>query len=246
MAHASSRWRAWRAFFEHRADRTAPHLKRDHDYWRLPPSLARSLAVFQLGESGGGTVVEQARRTGLPGVDEDYVAALELFVAEEHRHAAMLASCVRGIGGELLTTNWTDRLFVFGRRLLGLRLKVAVLLCAEVVGIVYYRALAERLPPGHMRELLLELVADERSHLVFHCDFLNSQVRSGVDRLLFRCAWPVLIAVVGRVVLFDHRDVLRDLYITPRNVLRAWSRESERIVGHVLGAGREEASIASR
>ena len=50
----------------------------------IPATLARSLAIFQLGESGGGTVVEQARRSRLPSAGEDYAEAVALFVAEEH------------------------------------------------------------------------------------------------------------------------------------------------------------------
>lgn len=234
MEQTLQRWRDWRAFFNARKHRPTPWLKRDHDYWRLPPSLARSLAVFQLGESGGGTVVAQARRSTLPGVSDDYVAALDLFVAEEHRHAHVLASCVRGMGGPLLKTNWTNGFFVATRRLMGLRLKIVVLLCAEVVGIVYYRALAERLPPGHMRDLLLELAEDERSHLLFHGDFLTSQMRHPLTRLLFRLGWPVLTWAAARAVAHDHRHALRDLHIGRASILAQWAREAERIGEHIL------------
>ena len=100
----------------------------------MPGSLARSLAVFELGESGGGTIVEQARRSGIEAIDDDYADALALFVDEEHRHADILAICVRMLGGTLIRKNWTATLFVFARRLIGLRLKILVLLAAEWVG----------------------------------------------------------------------------------------------------------------
>ena len=133
MTGNTSPWKHFRNLFEQRVDRPLPPLKADLDYTQLPRSLARSLAVFQLGESGGGTVVSQARASGLDVVDEDYVGALQHFVAEEHRHADMLAICVRLLRGELIRTNWTAKLFVFGRRLIGLRLKILVLLAAEVL-----------------------------------------------------------------------------------------------------------------
>ena len=216
-------WAHWRERFAARQDRPLPVLETDHDYRQLPRSVARSLAVFQLGESGGGTVVDQARDSQLPGVNADYAEAVRLFVAEEHRHADILGMCVRLTGGELLRQNWTARLFVRGRRLMGLRLKVLVLLAAEVVGIVFYRQIARRLPAGVLRRWLEELVDDERMHFDFHCAFLRSQVGGRLGQLVFVCAWRLLMVAAGVAVLSDHRRTLRDLYIDPREVWQAWS-----------------------
>ena len=92
-----------------------PSLQSDIDYSDLPPSLARSLAIFQLGESGGGTIVGQAFCNQLPHLDEHYGTAMAYFVEEEHRHANILAMCVRLLGGRLIHSNWTAKLFVFAR-----------------------------------------------------------------------------------------------------------------------------------
>ncbi len=135
MESNQSRWENWAKFFALRSNRELPALELDRDYSALPASLARSLAIFQLGESGGGMIVRQALHNKLSGLDEYYAAAMALFVEEEHRHANILAMCVRLLGGTLIRGNWTARLFVFGRRLIGLRLKVTVLLAAEVVGL---------------------------------------------------------------------------------------------------------------
>ncbi len=52
--------------------------------------LAKSLAVFQLGETGdGGTLRRYAQRTNHWKGFEDYEEALDLFVKEENRHAAV-------------------------------------------------------------------------------------------------------------------------------------------------------------
>ncbi len=50
-------WRKWQQFFKNRSDRPLPELETDTDYSNLPNSLAESLAIFQLGESGGGTII---------------------------------------------------------------------------------------------------------------------------------------------------------------------------------------------
>ena len=84
-------WASWRNFFEHRSGRPLPTLRADADYSIFPASIAKSLAVFQLGESGGGSVIEQAQRNDSTGSGPEYSDAMALFVEEEHRHANILA-----------------------------------------------------------------------------------------------------------------------------------------------------------
>ncbi len=215
-------WTRWRSFFERRKDRALPPLDPKVDYAMLPRSLARSIAIFQLGESGGGTIVAQARRSKLRGIDADYAAALDLFVKEEHRHANILAMCVRLMHGELISKNWTARLFVAGRRLIGLRLKVLVLLAAEVVGICYYSAIASRLPGGPMRHWLRELADDERGHLDFHCDFLRSQTQGVVRKRVFMAVWRCVMCAAAITVMVDHRKTLHDLRLSRREIWGQW------------------------
>lgn len=226
-------WANWNEFLASRKDRQLPAIEDEQSYAGVPASVAKSLAIFQLGESGGGSVVEQARRSKIPAIDEHYADAMELFVKEEHRHAEILAICVRNLGGKLIRKNWTARLFVFTRRLIGLRMKVLVLLAAEVVGICYYHLLATRLPPSRLKSLLSQLVNDERAHLHFHCEFLRSQSNSFWRRLVFCIAWRTTMLSAAIVVLIDHRAALRDMNLTIGTVWRRWmsySNLAERLV----------------
>lgn len=235
MTYEDVNWTRWQRFFRARSERQLPTLFDPVDYTEVPESVARSLAIFQLGESGGGTIVEQARNSDIDGIDEEYVAALELFVNEEHRHAELLAICVRNLGGSLISKNWTASLFVFARRLIGLRLKVLVLLVAEVVGICYYQLLASRLPAGRLRSLLAQIVTDEHSHLRFHCCFLQTQTRTWWRRLLFTGVWRSTVIAAAVVVYLDHRAAMRDLKLSPGTVWRLWmsfSRLAEDLVAN--------------
>lgn len=234
-------WQAWRDLFASRSGRALPDLDDRQDYSRVPASVARSLAIFQLGESGGGTVVRQVHDSGIPTAGGYYADAMQLFVAEEHRHAEILAICVRNLGGSLVRRNWTADLFVFARRLFGLRLKVLVLLTAEVVGICYYHLLATRLPPSRVRSLLGQIVDDERSHLRFHCSFLRAEARNPWRRFLFTAVWRVSMRVAALVTLVDHRATLRDTGLAAGTVWRRWmtyGRLAERLV---TGRAAEEA-----
>ena len=123
MNSTAPNWTSWHSHFCSRRNRPLPETHATTDYRALPASLARSLAIFQLGESGGGTVVQQARENSAPGAGPRYAAAVDLFVDEEHRHADVLECCVSLLGGNLIKENWTARLFRAGRRLMGLRLK---------------------------------------------------------------------------------------------------------------------------
>jgi hypothetical protein len=235
-------WRRWRDLFEARRQRPLPDpFSPEPALAALPSSVARSLAIFQLGESGGGTVVEQARNSRVRWIDRHYVEAMALFVAEEHRHAELLACGVRMLGGELIRKNWTAKLFVFGRRLMGLRLKVMVLLAAEVVGICYYRLIASRLPDGRLKNVLQDLVRDEETHLDFHCAFLRTQANSRWRRLAFRAAWRIVIQAACVVVLADHRRALADLGIPAATVRRRWNSVSRRAEWRVC---RESLAVA--
>ncbi len=228
MQDKTSPWSKWRNVFASRSQRPAPSLLRDEpNLEEVPASVARSLAIFQLGESGGGTITAQVRHSGLDGIDADYAEAMRLFVDEEHRHAELLACCVRVLGGELIRKNWTARLFVFARRLMGLRLKVLVLLTAEVVGICYYQLLSSRLPPCDMRGLLAEIVDDERMHLGFHCAFFRTQTRTRWRQFVFRAAWRVTTFAAALVVMLDHRHAIRDLGLPYGQVWKRWMAFSE-------------------
>ena len=220
-------WQSWRNFFDHRSGRPLPTLRADTDYSTFPASIAKSLAIFQLGESGGGTVIEQARRNDGSGTGSEYSDAIALFVEEEHRHANILAMCVRLLGGTLIRKNWTASLFVHVRRLIGLKVKVCVLLAAEVVGICYYHLLASKMPDCQIRRCLLQMVEDERSHLYFHCDYLRIQASNGWRRLLFICGWRTLMLFAAVVVLIDHRQAIRDSGIKFKTVCERWLTHSK-------------------
>ncbi|HYH99849.1 ferritin-like domain-containing protein, partial [Hyalangium sp.] len=199
------RWSDWRRHFEVNRRRPLPEelegAEEVPEAWR--PALRTSLAIFQLGESGEGRIAHEIDRAKVPGIDADYRASLKLFVAEEGRHARILGLMVRGLGGKLLARNWTERLFVFGRRLLGLRLKMMVLLAAEVVGGSFYGLLASRLPVGGLRRGLEEICEDEQHHLDFHGEFFARQGWGVPMRAVWQAVWWSLALAAMSVVLVD-------------------------------------------
>lgn len=218
-------FRRWRDHFERNRLRPLPDLRGGRA--DLPPGwaapLARSLAVFQLGESKGGRLAVEI--DGIEGLDPDYREAIKKFIGEELRHGQLLALCVDELGGELLGTTWTETMFVAARRLLGVRFKLVVLLAAETVGLAFYRALSSRLPDGPVRACLEQICDDEVHHLRFHGDAFRG-------RLGFRLVWYPVVAAASAVVLIDHRRTLRTLGVPADEAI-------VRFADQVLGVARD-------
>ncbi|WP_036042201.1 sugar transferase [Leptospira alstonii] len=210
------RWKHWKEHFRGNENRPLPKI--DFETLELRPnemqSIAYSLAVFQLGESGEGRIAKEIDKTILFGIDDFYREALKLFVREEGRHARILGECVRALKGELIESNWTERLFYFGRRLIGVRLKLMVLLAAEVIGICFYRKIAEKIPNGSVKSALFDIVKDEEKHLKFHSDFFRIRIRNFFTKIFFRMLWRLIAFAACITVILDHRKTFRILGIS--------------------------------
>jgi hypothetical protein len=208
-------WRCWKEHFEVNRARPLPTLELPRTLSASQQeALAWSLVRFQLGEAGEGRIAREIYDIDLPGIDDSYRQALGLFVKEEGRHARILAGMVRMLGSSLLRHTWSERLFVVGRRLCGIRLKLLVLLAAEVVSIGFYSLLAAALPVGALRVALQEITEDERSHLRFHRDFFQTVAPDGWRRALFLGGWALVGVLASGVALWDHRRTLRALAIS--------------------------------
>ncbi len=172
-----------------------------------PEALARSVARFELGESGDG---ERIRRLAAETLDRDYTRAIELFVQEEQQHAAWLGILRERFGGEQLQSHWSDKAFVLLRHLGGLRREICVLLTAELIALTYYRLL----PLAHDDPLLQatceRILLDERGHVAFHRATLSNEFASmpAPARTAAVLAWRAFVATTAKVVAWDHREVL--------------------------------------
>jgi hypothetical protein len=200
-------WTGWREHFEGQRNRALPTIVQPYglpDDWNR--ALIYSLARFQVGEGGEGRIAREIDQAASPAIDAEYRTALKLFVLEEGRHASILACMIHELGGSLLCETWTNRLFRWGRRRMGIQLKLLVLLVAEVIGIGFYSLLKNRLPAGTFRAALKEIIDDESFHLAFHTEYfrrtLTTPFRKGIFLLLW---WSVSLAACT-VVYIDHRS----------------------------------------
>lgn len=206
--------RVWLNHFEYHAEhcRQIPSGVSDHLTAEEQRLVAGSIATFQLGEqSEGTTLLEAAQRFSrshdLPSLPRIFA----LFVREEQRHAALLAEFMDDHRIALKRRDWTDRVFRRVRKLAGLELCVYVLITAELIGKVYYRALEAATGCQRLKVLCRVLVCEELAHVGFESQLLLTlrAARSAPLRLLLRCLHRAFFAGTVLVVWLTHRPVLR-------------------------------------
>ncbi len=138
-------------------------------------ALAQSLKEFQAGESSEGKHLLRyaqayATRTG----DQEYVAAIRLFIAEEQRHARDLGRFLTLNAIPLLPTTFVDRVFRQLRNLLGgLEVSIGVLITAEMIAKVYYAVVRDATQSIVLRRLCEQILRDELRHVQFQAEQLR-------------------------------------------------------------------------
>jgi hypothetical protein len=174
--------------------------------------LIPSLQDFQLGESSEGRhgrarATAYADRIG----DPYYAEAVRLFFAEENRHAAYLARYLRLHGIEPIGRSWTDFVFRRVRRLMGLELLLTVLLTAELIGEVYYRAVRTATGCPALRAICSQLLRDERMHVRFHVERFRffRKTRWRVRTVVQDSLWRWFFAATCLAVWWKHGRALR-------------------------------------
>jgi hypothetical protein len=206
----------WQAYFAlNRARGTAIPWERGV---RVAPALhdplVRTLQRFQVGESGYG---RHLRRAAQATREAAYVAALDLFIAEEQKHAGILARLLDGLGAGLLQRHWSDGWFIGLRHLGGLYGELLVLMVAEIIGEQVYRLVHAHGGDAVLRRAMAEMLADEAGHVAFHCDTLRDGLGSQPAwvRGMIHAGWRLFFQAVCLVVILDHHGFLAAVGVAP-------------------------------
>lgn len=174
--------------------------------------LGPSMQTFQLGESSDGkrllnAAIERAEETS----DQYLPTAMQLFIGEEQRHATLLARFLKSESIPLLQHQWTDSVFRFLRRRWNLELSVSVLMTAELVARIYYRALRDATPSPALTAICRHLLRDEMHHLAFHAGILGDIRRNRPDWMnqLWDASYSLFHRITLIVVWNGHKNVFR-------------------------------------
>lgn len=205
----------WREYFEDNAKRPdAIPWERGADFDRQARvAVARSIQEFQRGESSEGKhLYHYAERYAYETGDHDYLYALRLFIAEEHRHARHLARFLQLNGIPLIRHTLADSVFRRLRNLFrSLEVSIAVLVTAEIFAQVYYAALQRATRSTVLRQLCDRILEDEERHVQFQTWQLARlrACRPVVARQLTWLAQRFLFMGTSLVVWSGHRCALR-------------------------------------
>lgn len=206
--------KVWTDFFEQNRN----HM--DHVPWISSYELSKeersaiekSIAVFQLGENAEGNAFKRsgrayAERTG----DYEYLNALDLFIKEEQSHSAALGRFMAQQDIPKIEKDWSDSTFRFIRRLAGLNVCITVLITAEIIAAVYYRALGKATKSPVLRAICGQILNDEAHHLKFQAGTLAKERMTWhpIKRWFFVQLHRVLLFVTILVVWKEHYRVYR-------------------------------------
>jgi len=170
--------------------------------------IASSIRQFQRGEHSEGKYFMQfAMRMQ----DSSYVETVKLFIKEEQNHAAVLGKFMEVEGIPKLGKDWLDNIFRRLRKLAGLEGSVTVLLTAEIIAMVYYKALFNATRSAMLKQICQQILKDEEMHLRFQSYTLALLYkRKPVLRSFFsRTAHHILMAGTILIVWVYHYKVLR-------------------------------------
>jgi hypothetical protein len=185
--------------------------------------IGRSIATFQLGEqSDGAGLLRAAHRFAATHGDELLPRITELFIREQQRHARLLREFMEEHGIRARCRHWTDASFRRLRGLAGFELYLHVLIAAELIGNVYYRALESVTGCQRLKVICRTLIADELAHVGYESELileLRAQ-RPAALRTLIRLVHRAFFCVASCAVWVSHRAVLMRAGHTAAGFLR--------------------------
>jgi hypothetical protein len=173
--------------------------------------IADSIGTFQLGEqSEGRALLAFAERFGTRHGWPEVPKITALFIREEQHHAAQLREFMLSQGIPLKRRQWTDSVFRHMRKLAGFEAAVTILVSAEMIGFVYYRALARATGCAYLTSICRQMCADEAVHLRYEAQLLRALRRNRPRWLatLVDSAHRAFLGITARIVYRGHRAVL--------------------------------------
>jgi hypothetical protein len=190
-------------------------------------SISKSIAIFQLGEAGGGRhFIKQARKQSIRSGDPGYTEAAKLFISEEQRHSRLLSRFMEQQSIPHLRNHWSDGFFRGLRKCLNLEVCIAVLMTGEIIARFYYAALRDATDSPVLHAICNQILQDEEKHIFFQGGTLGRIRRHRSSLTLAACDeyQRVLFAGALCVVWKDHASVYRKAGIGFRKyIAESWA-----------------------
>jgi hypothetical protein len=208
-------FREWLEYFQWNAEEpdTFPWQSRETLGEGEAARIGKSLAAFQLGENSQGSALLRFAKEYGEGMGFALLPMItELFVKEERNHSALLGRFMDKHGIPRRDSDWTDSIFRRLRKPFGFEASISVLITAEIIALVYYRALREATSSRLLRAVCNKILEDEKAHVEYESALIRfaRENRGPWRSRLWRQAHKVLFAGTVLVVYREHRRVLED------------------------------------
>ena len=175
-------------------------------------TIFNSIRIFQKGESSEAKhIFKTAKQFLNHHPDQSYMEALTLFINEEHRHAFELKRFMSLQDIPCLKKHWSDTVFRHMRRLGGLEQSISVLLTAEFIAAVYYKALQQSTGSLVLQQICNQILSDEEMHICFQSEAISQFYadRSPFLNKLVSLVKKILLEGTMAVVWQGHHKVLK-------------------------------------
>jgi hypothetical protein len=170
--------------------------------------ITSSIQQFQRGENSEGKHLYHA---SYEMKDVQYVEAMKLFIREEQTHAKVLGLFMDRHHISKINNHWVDAVFRWLRKGFGLQQTLSVLLIAEIIAKVYYKALQRATGSPILQAICMQILKDEDIHISFQCYALNmlNKRRNKMVQIINRLFIYFIMAGTIAVVWYGHRKVLK-------------------------------------
>jgi hypothetical protein len=192
-------------------------------------AIAESLAAFRLGGERATQLLGAAERFAAAHACPQLTRIVSLLIHEEERHAALLGAFLEAHGLPRRRPGALRRLFGRLRWRATFGPALALLLAADLIGIVYYRALETATRCERLRALSRMVLADEHAHVGFESAlFLQLRsARTGARGALERGAHRALFTAMALAAWLRHGRLLRRAGYGPASFVTACRAQYE-------------------
>ena len=170
--------------------------------------IAGSIAQFQKGENSEGKhLFNHAKKYS----DPEYLECIKLFIREEQMHAKVLGRFMDRNKISKINKHWVDGVFRTLRKIAGMENTIIVLLTAEIIAKIYYKALMQATSSALLQSICKQILIDEDAHIDFQCYtlFRLTEKKKNLGRAIGRTWHFILMLGTIVVVWFTHRTLLK-------------------------------------
>jgi len=171
-------------------------------------TLKASLQQFQKGENSEGKHLINYAKTFS---DDQYLKCIKLFINEEQTHAKVLGRFMEQNDIPKIKSHWLDNIFRSLRKFSGLHNTIIVLVTAEIIAKIFYKALEQATTSLLLKQICNQILKDEDEHIAFQCYTLKLLFarRNYMMKVFIRTFHLVLMVGTIFIVWLNHKRVLK-------------------------------------